>query len=252
MADVNLARGGTPDFKGYFCEGDWPQFNPPYSSPHYKWTPPFNSHACAAKNQGFLTLDFPLVPNLDDTRGHAWMQKALQGVTAVGDDIWTNWVPTRSFLTGIYYEVTEIDDRLTGLYLTPIAGRVRWDWNNNDWLWTSDTDFDDELTAAGVTPLPLGTPQAGDKTFGFARLSTDPTKRPSTFGIDLNRSFDPNVTPQGIIDSITNDPSYGHVILGFKVTAATSNDQVALLHRCNFAVYLSAKLVNFEASTQTG
>lgn len=96
MANINMFRGGTPDFKGWFCRGDWPEFKPPFSAPHAAFTPPYDSHADAAYGQGYLNLHFPLVPNLADTYGHNWMRTALKKVSAIGDTIMLNWVPLRS------------------------------------------------------------------------------------------------------------------------------------------------------------
>lgn len=250
MADVIAYRGGTADFKGYHCAGDWPEFRPPLDSPHFQWTPPFNSHACGAKNQGWLNLDFPLCPNLGKTYAHRWQQEMLKLVTAVNDTIWVRWVPTRAFLDGIYVEVTNTDPQLDGLYIMPVAARVAYDFDTESFTGpTAITEFDDELTAAGVTQLPLGTPQAGDNMFAFARLSINPAVRPSTFGISLPRPKDSMPIEQ--FNSITNDPSYGHVMLGYRIVA-DPNDVAKLLHRANFAVYLSAKLNAFECAMQTG
>lgn len=33
MAVINLARGGMPDFKGWFCDGQSAEFTPPYDAP---------------------------------------------------------------------------------------------------------------------------------------------------------------------------------------------------------------------------
>ena len=87
---IKLFRGGMPDFKGWFCDGQFAEFTPPFDAPHAKFTPPFDSHADAAHGQGYLNLHFPLVPNLNDTVGHRWMQYGLKGVKADGDVILTN------------------------------------------------------------------------------------------------------------------------------------------------------------------
>ena len=87
MAITNLFRGGMPDFKGWFCDGQFAEFTPPFDAPHAKFTPPFDSHADAAHGQGYLNLHFPLVPNLNDTVGHRWMQNGLKGLKAVGESV---------------------------------------------------------------------------------------------------------------------------------------------------------------------
>lgn len=246
MANVILARGGTPDFKGWFCEGQYSEFMPPYDAPHMPATPPYDSHADAAYGQGWLTLQFPLVPNLNGTYAHNWMQSALKGLRTVGDVIMTNWIPGRSFVNALHIEVTETDSSLDGVYITPVAMRVRWNFTTQDWETVEDTAFNAELTAAGqMHQLPLGTPQTGDNIYTMARLSMDPSTLPSTFGHNLV-TRNAEGTPTGPLDA-----AFGHVVLGFKVTQG-DDAKIANIWRSNIAVYLSAKLVAFEAASQVG
>ena len=170
MAITNLFRGGMPDFKGWFCDGQFAEFTPPFDAPHAKFTPPFDSHADAAHGQGYLNLHFPLVPNLNDTVGHRWMQNALKSVKAVGDTILTNWVPLRSYVDSVYYEANLFDKNLDGVYVKPVAYRVAWDFTNEEWTYTKITAFTSQLSAAGITKFPLGTPGGSDKIYGMARL----------------------------------------------------------------------------------
>ena len=83
MASVNIARGGTPDFKGWFERGDYAEFTPPFGMPPMPSTPPYNSHADAAHGQGFLNLQFPLIPRIEDTTAHAWMWNALKKLSGL-------------------------------------------------------------------------------------------------------------------------------------------------------------------------
>ena len=139
MAITNLFRGGMPDFKGWFCDGQFAEFTPPFDAPHAKFTPPFDSHADAAHGQGYLNLHFPLVPNLNDTVGHRWMQYGLKGLKAEGDVILTNWVPLRSYVDSVYYEANLFDSNLAGVYAKPVAYRVAWDFANEEWTYTEIT-----------------------------------------------------------------------------------------------------------------
>ena len=151
MAITNLFRGGMPDFKGWFCDGQFAEFTPPFDAPHAKFTPPFDSHADAAHGQGYLNLHFPLVPNLNDTVGHRWMQYALKSVKAVGDVILTNWVPLRSYVDSVYYEANLFDKNLDGVYVKPVAYRVAWDFTNEEWTYTKIDAFTRSAPPAAPT-----------------------------------------------------------------------------------------------------
>ena len=170
MAITNLFRGGMPDFKGWFCDGQFAEFTPPFDAPHAKFTPPFDSHADAAHGQGYLNLHFPLVPNLNDTVGHRWMQYGLKGVKASGDVILTNWVPLRSYVDSVYYEANLFDANLTGVYAKPVAYRVAWDFTHEEWTYTEIEAYAAMLAASGIEKFPLGTPGVSDKIYGMARL----------------------------------------------------------------------------------
>ena len=245
MANAFILRGGTPDFKGFMCDGQASEWLPPYDTPSTDYTPPFNSHADAAMGQGWLNLQFPLVPNLDGSSGHNWMQSLLAPLAAVNDVIFTNWVPNRAFLNSYYLEVTHTDARLDGVYVTPVAYRHYYDYTTRAWVLAPITEFTDELTAVGITQFPLGTPQAGDKLYGIARLSLDPAETPSTFGHNIV-TRDAQGDPIGGVDT-----HYGHVLLGLKITQGDPA-KIKLIASSNIAVYTSAKLVAFEGSTQVG
>lgn len=243
MANILLARGGTPDFKGWFCAGQYPEFTPPYDAPHMPATPPFDSHADAAYGQGYLNLQFPLVPNLNDTTAHVWMQHALKKVKNVNDIILTNWVPLRSYLDSFYIEVSKTDPALDGVYVKPVAMRVAYNFTTEEWDYTPNAAFDAEITASGITQFPLGTPQPGDKLYGLCMLNQDRTQIPSTFGHNLvarNAQGDPT----GGLDA-----NYGAVLFGLQFVQGDPA-KIATVWRSNIAVYLSAKLLAFEGASQ--
>lgn len=241
MATVNMFRGGTPDFKPMFCAGDFPEFTQPFSSPHYKWTPPFNSHADGALNQGFLTQVFPLVPNLQNNDAHKWQRIALQGVKAVGDIIFLNWVPLRSYWISQYIEVTETDPLLDGVYVKPVAYRFSWDVANKTWKQTENTAYAAKVAAANVTQFPLGTPAEGDSRYGIIDLMPEEGEVPCTFGHNLLKAD----------GSAGLDAYYGGVVFGLQVSAGDPA-KVAEMWNGNFALYNSAKLLTFECSMQVG
>lgn len=278
MAITNLFRGGMPDFKGWFCDGQFAEFTPPFDAPHAKFTPPFDSHADAAHGQGYLNLHFPLVPNLNDTVGHRWMQYGLKGLKAVNDVILTNWVPLRSYVDSVYYEANLFDKNLDGVYVKPVAYRVAWDFTNEEWTYTKITAFTSQLSAAGIDKFPLGTPSGGDKIYGMARLvpasgssqltsgavtgtvsGSDVTgsvtntagtaatmaDMPVTFGHNIPE-LDENGKPVGGYDDY-----FGAVCLGYQISNGSA-DKIKAIWKSTFALYMSAKLFTFEGSTQIG
>lgn len=288
MAITNLFRGGMPDFKGWFCDGQFAEFTPPFDAPHAKFTPPFDSHADAAHGQGYLNLHFPLVPNLNDTVGHRWMQYGLKGLKAVGDVILTNWVPLRSYVDSVYYEANLFDKNLDGVYVKPVAYRVAWDFTNEEWTYTKIDAFTSQLTAAGIDKFPLGTPGGSDKIYGMARLVGASGTSQLTSGATSGTVTGTADTTTGAVTgtsagSVTNtsgtastmadmpvtfghnipeldangkpvggyDDWFGAVCLGYEVSNGSA-DKIKNIWKSTFALYMSAKLFTFEGSTQIG
>lgn len=245
MSIVFAQRGGNPDFKGWFCEGDWPEYGPPFSTPSMDSTPPYNSHADGAYEQGFLTLQFPLIPDLRGTLAHQWMQNALKDIKAVDDVFITNFIPLRSYLTAIHYEVTRTDPALDGVYITPVAYRAKYDFAAREYTFAEIAEFTNELTAYGIEKFPLGTPAGGDKRYGVAMLSQTPNATPSTFGHNIV-ARDASGKPTGGVDNY-----YGAVLLGYKFSEGDPG-KIASVWRSSIAVYMSAKLMSFEAAMQIG
>ena len=286
MAITNLFRGGMPDFKGWFCDGQFAEFTPPFDAPHAKFTPPFDSHADAAHGQGYLNLHFPLVPNLNDTVGHRWMQNALKSVKAVGDTILTNWVPLRSYVDSVYYEANLFDKNLDGVYVKPVAYRVAWDFDAEEWTYTKIAAFTSQLSAAGIDKFPLGTPGGSDKIYGMARLvgasgtsqltsgATTGTVTGTVDGTSVTGTSAGSVTnTSGTASTMADMPvTFGHnipeldangkpvggyddwfgaVCLGYEVSNGSA-DKIKNIWKSTFALYMSAKLFTFEGSTQIG
>lgn len=278
MAYIHLYRGGTPVFKPLFCAGTGAEFTIPFDAEHQPGTPPFDSHADAAHEQGYLNLHFPLVPKLADTRAHAWMQNLLKNVKAANDVILTNWVPLRSYLDSYYIELVTPDDDLTGVYVTPTAYRVQpdpTDYENPEAITISEiAAFSNELNAAcGARRVPLGTPTHGtDKRYLFARLggistsvestatttlsgtpvdsaSTSVTNSASS-SLNLPWSFGHNMVYDNSGTMTAEDAYYGAVVLGLKVTGTAG--KIPLIATGNFELYISAKCLTFEGSSQIG
>lgn len=245
MAMINMFRGGTPDFKPMFCRGDYPEFSQPFSAPHYEDTPPYDSHAEGALNQGWLTQVFPLVPNMQGNDAHKWQRVALRNVKAVGDIIFLNWVPGRSYWQAQHIEVTRGDELLDGVYIKPVAYRCSWDFASRAWKWEENADYAAAVAAANVSQLPLGKFKDGDTRYAFIDLMPDKGKVPCTFGHNLVKTDDKGIPTEGL------DEYYGVVVVGFQVTEGDA-DKIGLIWKSNIAVYQSAKLSAFECSMQVG
>lgn len=277
MAYIHLYRGGTPVFKPLFCAGTGAEFTIPFDAQHMPSTPPFDSHAEAAHEQGYLNLQFPLVPQLAETRAHAWMQNILKGVKAANDVILTNWVPLRSYLDSYYIELVKGDDNLTGVYVTPAAYRVQPDPNDYEnpeaITITEISALSDELNAAcGARRVPLGTPSGDDHRYLMARLGAISTSVESTAtttlsgtpvdsastsvtnsassSLNLPWSFGHNLVTgsEGSLEALDN--YYGAVVLGLKVTGTAS--KIKDVATGSYELYISAKCLSFECASQIG
>lgn len=246
MATINMFRGGTPNFTGTFCGGDFAEFGPPFSAPHYDDTPPYNSHADGAMGQGWLNLWFPLVPNLQNNDSHKWMRNALQRLTAVGDIIRLAWVPLDAYVLSQHFSLVKGDELLDGVYVKPVAERVTWDMDKKDWVWTANADYEAAVTASQVGQFPLGVPKDTDQQWGFINLAPEKgTQAPCTFGHKkVKRDAEGNATAP-------LDAYFGAVVLGLQITEGTAA-KIANIWAGNFALYMCAKLVQFECATQIG
>lgn len=243
MASVNLFRGGTPVFRAYHCEQDFAEWQPPISSPRLRGTPPFNSHADGAHGQGYLNLDFPLVPNLDDTEAHRWMCKALANVSAVGDIIRIAWVPERSYLESVYLELADPDPSLAGVAVALVAERIRVNFATHEFYFGEDPNFTTAMGTANVSQLDLG-----DTTQTPYMLNFFETKEQklATFGHNIVRRNASTGAPTAGWDA-----QFGSVCLGLKIVSGTA-EKIALIPRGLFSLYFSAKVKTFEGRTQIG
>lgn len=245
MANVTMYRGGSPDFKPMFCRGDWAEYGPPISTPHYEDTPPYNSHADGVYEQGYLNLAFPLNPNLQRNDAHKWMREALKNVSAVGDIIRLNWIPLRTIGVFQHFEVTRGDELIDGVYVKPVAERCHWDIAKKEWVYEENADYAAAVTASGVGQFPLGSIKDGDQQYGVINLLPAAGKMPCTFGHNLVKYDDQGVPTEGL------DQYYGGVVLGLQI-AEGSEEAISNIWRSNCCLYTCIKILAFEAPTQVG
>lgn len=251
MSYVIAARGGTPEFKGWFCEGQWAEYGPPYDTGRVDYAPPFNSHADGAFGQGYLNLHFPLVPNLDGTYGHHWMQEALRGIKNQNDILFTNWVPLRAYVDSIYLEVSRFDKMLVDVTVTPVAYRMAYDFIHNRIGDPAEiTEFSTQVTTAlSDNTIPLAEAANGSTKLAYFMLrlngmESEGSKPPCTFGHNLVVRNAQGKPTKGL------DSYFGVVLLGLKFGGIGTN--IANVWKSDIAVHFSAKLLAFEGSTQIG
>ena len=256
MANIVLYRGGTPVFRPAFCCGDYAQFMPPFDTPHFPGTPPYDSHADGAREQGFLNLSFPFGPNLLDTTAHRWMIPPLEKLSAVGDIIQWAWVPLRGYIDSLHMELTRYDTNLDGVYVQPVAQRAKWNFTTNEWEYTESTAFANDIAQyANTTKLCLGTPAEAsgsgddatpaDSPYLFARFPQTGTDLPSTFGHNLVKR-DASGKPTGGLDDY-----FGAIVLGLKITAGAPA-KIKAIAQGKFELWMCAKFLAFECNTFTG
>jgi len=232
MANVNLFSGGTAVFKPLFCNDDVREWTPPVNGVEVDYTPPYNSHMAGHFAQGFYTFGFPVVPNLNNYAGHHWMQTALKKVSAVNDRIRLFWVPMRSYVTHMHFEVTRIDTTLSTVQVQVSAERCTWDAEAEDWVWAANAAFDTDVASLGTFGLGATQTVMSKMT---ALPSSFTTGVPSTFGLNIDQG----------------DGSYGVVVVGLKITAGSSA-QLKALWKGDFCAYLSAKVEAFGCPVQAG
>lgn len=256
MASVNLFRGGTPEFRPAFCCGDYPAWKPPFDATHLEGTPPYDSHADGAREQGFLTLSFPFVPVLLDTDAHRWMQEPLKGLKAVNDIVRLIWIPTRGYVDSLHIELTKYDTRLDGVYVTPVVQRAVWNFSSETFSYNNNTLFDSAMASyANATKLPLGTPAAAsgsgasatpaDSTYIVARFPQTDSNPTWSFGHNIAK-YNAQGEPTGGADQW-----FGANVLGLKITAGAAS-KIAEIYRGTFELWISMKFLAFECPTFTG
>lgn len=244
--NVNLYRGGTPEFRPAFCCGDYAEFKPPFIPPHIPGTPPYDSHADAARGQGFLNLSFPFVPQLLDTQAHRWMWPALQQLSAVNDTVRLFWVPFRGYLESFHMELTRFDAALDGVYVAPVAERCTFNFTTNEYEYADEQRFEQDIASYGnATRVCLGTPGADEPPYIFARFPQVGADLPATFGHNIVKR-DANGEPTGGLDD-----AYGAVIIGLRIVAGDP-EKIKELWRGRFELWVTSKFIGFECHGFTG
>ena len=242
---VQLFRGGIPHFKPRFCCGDFPSYMPLGSMTHFAGTPPFDEHAEAAREQGYLNLSFPFVPNLMDTDAHRWMRTPLQKLGADGDVVNLIWIPRYGFVDSLIMALTQYDSMLDGVYVEPVASRYWWDPETKEYAFKENDLFATELAQyANATKIPLGTHEDGDSSYIFARFGQEGNTLPWSFGHDRYLS-DPSGNITGPEDEYCGTP-----VFGLKFTG--DDDKIAQLWRAKFELWINLKYFQHDCPGFTG
>lgn len=251
MATIDLFRGGVPIFRPAFCCGDFPQYMPVCNMQHFEGTPPVDEHSEAARGQGYLNLNFPLVPNILDTDAHRWMRTPLSQLRKSGDIIRLIWIPRYGYVDSLWMQLTKYDTMLDGVTVTPIAERYWWNPETGECEFKANDLFEEAMnTYANATKLSLGTPAAastdapGDPLYIFARFPQVDNVLPWSWGHDIY-VFDANGKPTAPADEYC-----GNVCFGLKIEGPDS--AIADIWRGKFELWINMKYLQHDCQGFTG
>lgn len=150
MSDASIYKGGRAVLNYMFCEGDYPQYTPPFGNTNIEGTPPYDAHACGAYNLGYFTIGMPIRPSLMKWQANALAAANLQ----VGDIIRCIVIPADHYVRAFNIKCVQEDERMIGATVMPTAQLVTKDANGN-FVWAEITDVEDAYTNAGYSAVPL-------------------------------------------------------------------------------------------------
>lgn len=150
MSDASIYKGGRSVLNYMFCEGDYPQYTPPFGNPNIVGTPPYDAHACGAYNLGYFTMGMPIRPSLMKYQYNALSAANLQ----VGDIIRCIVIPADHYVRAFNIKCVEEDERMIGATVMPTAQLVTKDTNGN-FVWAEINDVENVFTSAGYSPIAL-------------------------------------------------------------------------------------------------
>lgn len=254
---IDLFRGGIPVFRPAFCCGDYPAYMPVGNMQHFEGTPPVDEHAEGARGQGYLNLNFPLVPNILDTDAHRWMRTPLMSLSKSEDVLRLIWIPRYGYVDSLWMQLTKYDTMLDGVYVTPMAERYWWNPKTGALEFKPEPLFDEAMSKyANALRLPLGTPSGevedldagvtipADSQYIFARFGQEDNTLPWSWGHDLY-TFDRNGRPSGALDEYC-----GNVCFGLKITGPDA--KIKDIWRGKFELWINMKYLQHDCQGFTG
>lgn len=152
MSNVNIFKAGTPVTNYMWCEGDYPQYEPPFGNPPAQHEPPFTRHSCAAYNYGYFTLSMPICPAI-----MPWQRKAFTAAKfAMGDVIRCVIVQEDHYITAFNLKSVDEDKKMVGASVTPVA-QIWAKSATGEYEWADLGDIEAAFTAAGYASIPWDT-----------------------------------------------------------------------------------------------
>lgn len=153
MSDVSIYKGGLPVINYMWCEGDYPQYTPPFYGINQLGTPPYDSHACGTYNLGYFTLGMPIRPALMSYQRNAMVAGSLE----VGDIIRCIVIPVDHYVTYLNFKIVEEDTRLAGASVELTAQTVIKN-AKDEYVFTEVDNIEKAAIAQGyATPISLAT-----------------------------------------------------------------------------------------------
>jgi hypothetical protein len=265
MADVQLYRGGTPEVKFMFCEGDPVRSGPPFGQIGFKKTPPYNAAADGCYIQKDHTLGRPFIPSDDEA---VW-NKFKAADPQVGEFLQCIVVPVNHYVDAVRFDINSPDPGLAGATVIISAQKVEWDPTAQAFVWTEIPDVVDAAAAQGKdTPIPLDVPSSTAIFLGKVMVDTNVSVSTSVTvdigngigtgsgaGTGTNYGYAVPLYVEPLIVASGNQPniSYvrhesGAIVLGLKILSMPTPGAKAhtFLHQALNDFYMSAKVHGFD------
>lgn len=227
MSDASIFKGGRPVLNYMFCEGDYPQYTPPFENPNNFGTPPYDAHACGAYTSGYFTQGMPIRPAIMKYQFNAMAAADLK----VGDIIRCIVVPADHYIRQINFKSLDADALVAGATVALTAQLVT-KTAESTFTFTEVDDIEDALASQSLSAA-----VALDKPFNIV-LSLE-----KSVGVAVG---DPPTT------TLYNKPLYVEpntaLVLGVRIVSLPT-DPAFKIEQSTSGWYMSAKYEGFECPT---
>lgn len=235
MADVKLFRGGTPDVKFMYCEGDPVISGPPFGQIGFKHTPPYNAAVDGVYTHKDHTIGMPVIPF-----DFEWQRNNIKAANPqVGDFIQLILVPVNHYVDAVRFDVNAPDPGLAGATVAISAQKVEWDPATRAFVWAEITDVADAATAQSKdTPIALDVPSS--TTIFLSETST---------GYAVPLYVEPLIVVSGTAPNLNYvRHESGGIMLGLKILSLPAPSVTAhtSLEQAINDMYMSAKIHGFD------
>lgn len=242
--DAKVYKGGSPVIQFPFCEGNYAQFEPPFSTVGVDKLEPYLSHADGAYQIGYFTLGMPIVPKWMPYQRAALADAAL----AVDDIIQCLWIPADHYAKFLNFKVVGDDPDLDGATVTLTAQSVTVD-QNGAFVYTEISDIEDAAAAQGAgAPIALDTDS--NTMISLMKVATLAELDVTASGNAVDTPGTVNVTGTaegdvvGYVQPLYSTPE-NWILVGLKIASLPHDVTVSLADAKN-GWFLSLKVEGFE------